>query len=92
MSDIQAANNSSSDEIDLVELVKTLWQDKVTIALCTIVFTVCAIVYALTAQQWWTSKAVITEGQYQNTADIRSQITNLYAVTNNSFCSASAYC
>lgn len=84
MSDIQAANNSSRDEIDLVELVKTLWQGKVTIALCTIVFTVCAIVYALTAQQWWTSKAVITEGQYQNTADIRSQITNLYAVTNDS--------
>ena len=83
MSDIQAANNSPSDEIDLVELVKTLWQGKVTIALCTIVFTVCAIVYALTAQQWWTSKAVITTGQYQNTANIRSQITNLYAVINN---------
>lgn len=83
MSDIQAANNSSRDEIDLVELVKTLWQGKVIIALCTIVFTVCAIVYALTAQQWWTSKAVITEGQYQNTANIRSQITNLYAVINN---------
>ncbi|WP_318498263.1 LPS O-antigen chain length determinant protein WzzB [Photobacterium leiognathi] len=84
MSDIQAVNNSSSDEIDLVELVKTLWQGKVTIAVCTVVFTVCAIVYALTAQQWWTSKAVITTGQYQNTANIRSQITNLYAVIDDS--------
>ncbi|KJG02494.1 LPS O-antigen chain length determinant protein WzzB [Photobacterium angustum] len=84
MSDIQAVNNSSSDEVDLVELVKTLWQGKVTIAICTVVFTVCAIVYALTAQQWWTSKAVITAGQYKNTADIRSQITNLYAVINDS--------
>ncbi|WP_318503664.1 LPS O-antigen chain length determinant protein WzzB [Photobacterium leiognathi] len=80
MSDIQAVNNSPSDEIDLVKLVKTLWQGKVTIAVCTIVFTVCAVVYALTAQQWWTSKGVITVGQYQNIANIRSQVTNLYAV------------
>ncbi|WP_318514975.1 LPS O-antigen chain length determinant protein WzzB [Photobacterium leiognathi] len=84
MSDIQAVNNSASDEIDLVELVKTLWQGKVTIAVCTVVFTVCAIVYALTAQQWWTSKAVITTGQYQNTANLRNQVTNLYAVINDS--------
>ncbi|WP_318506477.1 LPS O-antigen chain length determinant protein WzzB [Photobacterium leiognathi] len=84
MSDIQAVNNSPSDEIDLVELVKTLWQGKVTIAICTIVFTVCAVIYALTAQQWWTSKAVITAGQYQNTANIRSQVTNLYAVIDDS--------
>ncbi|KPA54268.1 chain-length determining protein [Photobacterium leiognathi subsp. mandapamensis] len=84
MSNIQAANNASNDEIDLVELVKTLWQGKVTIAVCTIVFTVCAIIYALTAQQWWTSKALITVGQYQNTANIRSQVTNLYAVIDNS--------
>ncbi|KJG07144.1 chain-length determining protein [Photobacterium angustum] len=83
MSDIQAVNNSPSDEIDLVELVKTLWQGKLTIAVCTVVFTVSAIIYALTAQQWWISKAVITTGQYQNTANIRSQITNLYAVINN---------
>lgn len=84
MSDIQAVNNSPSDEIDLVELAKTLWQGKVTIVVCTVVFTVCAIAYALTAQQWWTSKAVITAGQYQNTANIRSQITNLYAVIDDS--------
>ncbi len=80
MSDIQAVNNSSSDEIDLVELVKTLWQGKVTIAVCTVVFTVCAIVYAFTAQQWWTSDAIVTKGQYKDTDNIRSQVTNLYSV------------
>ncbi|EAR57031.1 hypothetical protein SKA34_19544 [Photobacterium sp. SKA34] len=80
MSNIQAVNNSSNDEIDLAELVKTLWQGKVTIALCSIVFTVCAIVYALTAQQWWTSDATVTRGQYKDTANIRSQVTNLYSV------------
>ncbi|MCD9511824.1 LPS O-antigen chain length determinant protein WzzB [Photobacterium phosphoreum] len=80
MSNIQATNNALNDEINLVELVETLWQGKVTIALCTVVFTLCAIFYALTAQQWWTSKALITVGQYQNTTNIRSQLTNLYAV------------
>ncbi|MCG3864081.1 MULTISPECIES: Wzz/FepE/Etk N-terminal domain-containing protein [unclassified Photobacterium] len=84
MSNIQAVNNSSSDGIDFVELVKTLWQGKVTVVVCTAVFTICAIVYALTAQQWWTSKAIITAGQYQNTSNIRNQITNLYAVINDS--------
>ncbi|PSU96071.1 chain-length determining protein [Photobacterium leiognathi subsp. mandapamensis] len=86
MSDIQAANNTSNDEIDLVELVKTLWQGKVTIAVCTIVFTVCAVIYALTAQQWWTSKAIVTVGKYQDTSSYRDRVTNLYAVigSNNS--------
>ncbi|KJG39108.1 chain-length determining protein [Photobacterium angustum] len=80
MSDIQAANNSPSDEIDLIELVKTLWQGKVMIVVCTVIFTVCAIVYALTAQQWWTSKAVITVSQYQNSIAFRNQVSNLYTV------------
>ncbi|WP_305461466.1 Wzz/FepE/Etk N-terminal domain-containing protein [Photobacterium leiognathi] len=76
MSNIKAANN----EDDFIKLVKTLWQSKVKIALCTIFFTVAAIVYAVNAQQWWISKAIVTSGQYQNTNNIRSQVANLVAV------------
>lgn len=80
MSNIQAVNNSSNDEVDFVELVKTLWQGKVTIVVCAVVFTVCAIIYALTAQQWWTSDAIVSKGQYKDTDNIRSQVINLYSV------------
>ncbi|EPT9250857.1 TPA: Wzz/FepE/Etk N-terminal domain-containing protein [Photobacterium damselae] len=84
MSDVQMANNTSNDVNDLIELAKTLWKGKVTIVVCSLIFTVCAIIYALTAQQWWISKALITAGQYQNTTNIRSQVTNLYAVIDDS--------
>lgn len=49
------------EEIDLRELFKTLWQGKLTIITCTMMFAIAAVVYALNAQQWWTAKAVITK-------------------------------
>lgn len=77
-----AQNNSMSqeDEIGLVQLVKVLWQGKTWIVICSLIFSVIGIVYALTAQQWWTSSAKITKGQYQNTALIRNKLTNVYTI------------
>lgn len=82
---IQTQSITNSDEIDLVQLFKTLWQGKALIIACSILFTLIGISYALLAQPWWTSTATITQGQYQDTAEIRNQLTNVYAVldTNN---------
>ncbi|MDC4167532.1 chain-length determining protein [Photobacterium damselae] len=77
---IQTQSMTNSDEIDLVQLCKTLWQGKVLIIACSILFTLIGVTYALLAQQWWTSTATITQGQYQDTAEIRNQLTNVYAV------------
>lgn len=49
-----------NDEIDLVELFRTLWKQKAKIALITAVTTLAAGIYAFTAEEVWTSKAVIT--------------------------------
>lgn len=49
-----------NDEIDLVELFRTLWKQKVKIALVTAVTTLAAGIYAFTTEEVWTSKAVIT--------------------------------
>ena len=49
-----------NDEIDLVELFRTLWKQKVKIALITAATTLAAGIYAFTAEEVWTSKAVIT--------------------------------
>ncbi|ARR49878.1 chain-length determining protein [Photobacterium damselae subsp. damselae] len=77
---IQTQSMTNSDEIDLVQLCKTLWQGKVLIIACSVLFTLIGVTYALFAQQWWTSTATITQGQYQDTAEIRNQLTNVYAV------------
>ena len=49
-----------NDEIDLVELFRILWKQKAKIALITVVTTLAAGIYAFTAEEVWTSKAVIT--------------------------------
>ncbi|MCG3813628.1 chain-length determining protein [Photobacterium damselae] len=77
---IQTQSLTNSDEIDLVQLCKTLWQGKVMIIACSVLFTLIGVTYALVAQQWWTSSATITQGQYQDTTEIRNQLTNVYAV------------
>ncbi|WP_181318857.1 Wzz/FepE/Etk N-terminal domain-containing protein [Photobacterium kishitanii] len=73
---------SYDDEVNLIDLVRFLWRGKVIIITSTVIFMICAILYAVFVQQWWTSTAVITKGQYQDTAELREKITNLYAVAN----------
>ena len=47
-----------NDEIDLIELFRTLWKQKAKIALITAATTLAAGIYAFTAEEVWTSKAV----------------------------------
>ena len=47
-----------NDEIDLIELFRTLWKQKAKIALVTAATTLVAGIYAFTAEEVWTSKAV----------------------------------
>lgn len=51
---------AAADEIDLRELVLVLWRQKGLILLITALFAVAGVVYALTAPQQWSAKAVIT--------------------------------
>ena len=52
---------TKDDEIDLVELLKTLWDKKIWILISTFVFTAIAGVYAFTAKEQWTSTAEVIE-------------------------------
>ena len=83
MNDIQIANHRNDDEIDLAQLMKTLWLGKKTIIGSIFLFIIIAITYALAAQQWWTSSAIVTTGQYSNIASLRQQVANFYVVYNN---------
>lgn len=56
-------NVAKNDEIDLIELIKVLWNKKVWILLSACICTLIAGVYAFTAKEQWTSKAVVIEPQ-----------------------------
>ncbi|HDG1717458.1 TPA: LPS chain length-determining protein [Vibrio cholerae] len=55
----------ANDEIDLKELFSALWQGKWLIIMTTLLFSVAAIGYALTTQQWWSAKATVSQPQLQ---------------------------
>ncbi|OOE41875.1 hypothetical protein BZG06_14225 [Salinivibrio kushneri] len=62
------------DEIDLRELFAALWQGKLTIIACTVIFALAAVAYALTAQEWWSSKAEVTIPNVTNVASFQQQV------------------
>lgn len=77
----------TNDEIDLIELIKVLWDKKIWILISTFVFTAIAGVYAFTAKEQWTSSAEVipptaTEvGRYANAKLRFAQIANEQNVT-----------
>ncbi len=62
------------DEIDLKELFLALWQGKWIIIATTFIFAVGAVIYALTAQEWWSAKAKIAKPQVSDFAQLRQQV------------------
>lgn len=59
MADSLKMPEQSSDEIDLIEIIRTLWDKKIWIILTTFLTTLLAGVYAFTAKEQWTSKATV---------------------------------
>ena len=64
----------AEDEIDLLEMFQTIWSQKAKIALVTLVTTLAAGVYAFTAEEVWTSKAVFDQPKLE-------EINEYYTVT-----------
>ncbi|OEF10068.1 LPS O-antigen chain length determinant protein WzzB [Aliivibrio logei] len=63
-----------NDEIILKELCLALWKGKITIILCTVIFIIGAVIYALTAQEWWSSKAKIMAPQVHDFSEYQEQV------------------
>ncbi|WP_233355890.1 Wzz/FepE/Etk N-terminal domain-containing protein, partial [Vibrio cholerae] len=63
-----------NDEIDLKELFSALWQEKWLIIIITLLFSVAAIGYALTAQEWWSAKATVSQPQLQSIASYQQAV------------------
>lgn len=71
---------SSNDEIDLRDLFAALWQGKWTIVLCTVLFVVVAVMYALTAQQWWSAKATVTQPELKQIVAFQQKVKQYQSV------------
>ncbi|WP_367987898.1 LPS O-antigen chain length determinant protein WzzB [Vibrio sp. NTOU-M3] len=67
-------NFHQGDEIDLRELFIALWKGKLIIVMSIVVFAIGAVVYALQAQEWWSSKAKISQPQIQDIASYQQQV------------------
>ncbi|NOI58437.1 LPS O-antigen chain length determinant protein WzzB [Vibrio coralliilyticus] len=63
-----------SDEVDFRELFKALWDGKLLIIVTTLVSAVVAVLFAITSQEWWSSKATISHPQAQDMAAYRQQV------------------
>jgi wzz homolog len=59
MSNVYSQKINETDEVDLIELIRTLWKKKLWIILSAFVCTAIAAGYAFTAKEQWTSTAVI---------------------------------
>lgn len=59
MANLPKTVEQHSDEIDLIEIIRALWDKKIWIILTTFVTTLLAGIYAFTAKEQWTSKAIV---------------------------------
>ncbi|MCI6989609.1 MAG: Wzz/FepE/Etk N-terminal domain-containing protein [Campylobacter sp.] len=61
-------NEIYDDEIDLIELFKTLWDGRIVIAICVAVFVVLGVIYILVATPWYKATALVETGYYKSGA------------------------
>lgn len=66
-----------SDSIDLIDLLKYLWQNKKPILVSTSIFTIFGIILALALPGKWTSQAVITTPETRHLVGLRRVLVNL---------------
>lgn len=83
MADSVKIHEQSSDEIDLIEIFRILWNKKIWIILTTFVTTLLAGVYAFTVKEQWTSKATVIAPKVAdmgNYLSLRSEYANILNV------------
>ncbi|MGQ4655819.1 Wzz/FepE/Etk N-terminal domain-containing protein [Aeromonas enteropelogenes] len=71
---------STSDEIDLRELILVLWRKKVLILSVTLLFAIAGIGYAMTARQVWTSQAIISAPSISQIAALQLAIDKIQSI------------
>lgn len=77
----QMTNNyQQNDEIDLRELCQSIWEGKLVVFASTALVALIALLYALIAQEWWTSKAKVALPQLYNLAEYEKQVSQFQPI------------
>ncbi|WP_262415363.1 Wzz/FepE/Etk N-terminal domain-containing protein [Vibrio sp. SCSIO 43132] len=77
----QMTNNyQQNDEIDLRELCQSIWEGKLVVFASTALVAIVALLYALLAQEWWTSKAKVALPQLYNLAEYEKQVSQFQPI------------
>lgn len=78
----QNINNIQNDEIDLIELIFSIWRKKWWVILITAIFAIGSVLYALKAKEQWTSKAEIIAPRNYEIANILKDRLEYLRITN----------
>ncbi len=70
------------DEIDLRELLTTLWGKKILIFAITAIFSIAGVVYALLAPQLWSAKAIVVAPFLEQLEQLQLRLDNLSTLAN----------
>lgn len=68
----------SSESIDLIDIILQLWKGKITVIACTVLAIALAVLYLMTAQEKWTSTAIITQPDAAQIATYNNALNVLY--------------
>ncbi|WP_375752241.1 LPS O-antigen chain length determinant protein WzzB [Vibrio sp. HN007] len=70
----------SDDEIDLKEILITIWKGKWIVVFLAIIIGLCATVYSFTLQEWWSAKAKVVQPQLSDFEQYRNQVTKFQPI------------
>ncbi|NOI82313.1 LPS chain length-determining protein [Vibrio tubiashii] len=70
----------ADSEIDLKDLFQAIWKGKLIIIGTAFIFAIFSVIYALNAQEWWSSKAQITLPQKQDYSGYQQQVKQVQSV------------
>lgn len=71
-------NEKAPESIDLIDIILQLWKGKITIIGCTVLAIALAALYLMTAQEKWTSSAIITQPDAAQIATYSNALNVLY--------------
>ncbi|MGF1737295.1 Wzz/FepE/Etk N-terminal domain-containing protein [Photobacterium satsumensis] len=77
-------SKNDNDDVDVLEVVRTLWAGKLVIVSTVVIGVMLSIAYMFTAQEWWTSSALITKAdsgenrQYQESVKAYQPVFDVY--------------
>lgn len=77
---LEVRPNNQQDSAEQFDLFNILWGAKIKIISITAIFIVAAVLYAVTAQKWWSTQAIVIPAQLNDYSEYRNQVKQYQAI------------